>query len=137
MPCPARQILALLSGKQAMSLVSFPTPCRNQWNRISFKRHGWNPPPPPALYKMGMRLNFQNLSKKEGSNQGTIKKPHVSGLSKLDAWLHKAQQNPSGTMVPRTFDRVWHEGQIYKIKSIGISGCLLILIESSLSNKYQ
>ena len=32
---------------------------------------------------------------------------------------------------------VWHEGLIYKIKSIGISGPLLKLIESFLSNRYQ
>ena len=32
---------------------------------------------------------------------------------------------------------VWHKGLIYKIKSVGISGPLLKLIESFLSNRYQ
>ena len=39
--------------------------------------------------------------------------------------------------ISKVFDRVWHEGLIYKIKSIGISGPLLKLIGSFLSNKYQ
>ena len=39
--------------------------------------------------------------------------------------------------ISKAFDRVWHEGLIYKIKSIGISGPLLKLIESFLSNRYQ
>ena len=39
--------------------------------------------------------------------------------------------------ISKTFDRVWHEALIYKIKSIGISGPLLKLIESFLSNRYQ
>ena len=39
--------------------------------------------------------------------------------------------------VSKVFARVWHEGLIYKIKSIGISGPLLKLIESFLSNRYQ
>ena len=39
--------------------------------------------------------------------------------------------------ISKAFDTVWHEGLIYKIKSIGISGPLLKLIESFLSNRYQ
>ena len=37
----------------------------------------------------------------------------------------------------KAFDRVWHEGLIYKINSVGISGPLLKLIESFLNNRYQ
>ena len=39
--------------------------------------------------------------------------------------------------ISKAFDRVWLEGLIYKIKSIGISGPLLKLIESFLSIRYQ
>ena len=39
--------------------------------------------------------------------------------------------------ISKAFERVWHEGLIYKIKSVGISGPLLKLIESFLSNRYQ
>ena len=39
--------------------------------------------------------------------------------------------------ISKAFGRVWHEGLIYKINSVGISGPLLKLIESFLSNRYQ
>ena len=39
--------------------------------------------------------------------------------------------------ISKAFDRVRHEGLIYKIKSIGISGAVLKLIESFLSNRYR
>ena len=37
----------------------------------------------------------------------------------------------------KAFDRVWHEGLLYKLKSYGISGPLLILIKSFLTNRFQ
>ena len=37
----------------------------------------------------------------------------------------------------KVFDRVWHDGLIYKIKRIGITGNSLKLIESSLSDRFQ
>ena len=39
--------------------------------------------------------------------------------------------------ISKAFDRVWHEGLLYKIKSIGVSGTPLKLIESFLSGRYQ
>ena len=39
--------------------------------------------------------------------------------------------------ISKAFDRVWHEGLLYKIQSIGISGIPLKLIESFLSGRYQ
>ena len=39
--------------------------------------------------------------------------------------------------ISKAFGRVWDEGLIYKIKSVGTSGPLLKLIESFLSNRYQ
>ena len=38
---------------------------------------------------------------------------------------------------PKAFDRVCHDGLIYKIKRIGITGNSLKLIESFLSNRFQ
>ena len=35
------------------------------------------------------------------------------------------------------FDRVWHEGFIYKLKAIGVSNNLLTLFQSFLDNRYQ
>ena len=37
----------------------------------------------------------------------------------------------------KAFDRVWHDGLIYKINRIGITGNSLNLIESFLSNRFQ
>ena len=39
--------------------------------------------------------------------------------------------------ISKAFDNVWHEGLIYKIKSMGISGGLLNLLENFLSDRYQ
>ena len=39
--------------------------------------------------------------------------------------------------ISKAFDKVWHEGLIFKLKSNGISGPLLVLIDSYLSNRKQ
>ena len=39
--------------------------------------------------------------------------------------------------ISKAFDKVWHEGLIYKLQSLGISGNLLNLIKSFLSDRYQ
>ena len=39
--------------------------------------------------------------------------------------------------ISKAFDNVWHEGLIYNIKSTGISGELLNLLENYLSDRYQ
>ena len=39
--------------------------------------------------------------------------------------------------ISKAFDKVWHEGLLYKLDSIGISGNLLILFCSFLNNRYQ
>ena len=35
----------------------------------------------------------------------------------------------------KAFDKMWHKGLIFKLKSIGVSESLLSLIESFLSNR--
>ena len=49
--------------------------------------------------------------------------------SNFDAYL---SLETSGVFldISKAFDRVWHEGLLYKLKSYGISGPLLILIKS-------
>ena len=37
----------------------------------------------------------------------------------------------------KAFDKVWHQGLIFKLKSVGVSDSLLNLIESFLSNRFQ
>ena len=39
--------------------------------------------------------------------------------------------------ISKAFDRVWHDGLIYKLKRFGISGQLLLLIQSFLSGRKQ
>ena len=39
--------------------------------------------------------------------------------------------------ISKAFDKVWHEGLIYKIKSMGVSGQLLNLPENYLTNRHQ
>ena len=37
----------------------------------------------------------------------------------------------------KAFDKVWHEGLIYKLKSVGVSDSLLKLFQSFLTNRFQ
>ena len=39
--------------------------------------------------------------------------------------------------ISKAFDRVWHEGLIYKLRSCGVSGNLLSLLKSFLDNRKQ
>ena len=39
--------------------------------------------------------------------------------------------------ISKAFDRVWHEGLIYKLKSYGVTGPLLSLLRDFLSGRYQ
>ena len=39
--------------------------------------------------------------------------------------------------ISKAFDRVWHDGLIYKLKRCGVSGQLLFLIQSFLVNRKQ
>ena len=37
----------------------------------------------------------------------------------------------------KAFDKVWHQGLIYKLKSMGVSDSLLKLFQSFLTNRFQ
>ena len=39
--------------------------------------------------------------------------------------------------IPKAFDKVWHDGLLFKLKSYGISGCLFTLIKDFLRNRQQ
>ena len=39
--------------------------------------------------------------------------------------------------ISKTFDKVWHEGLLFKLERIGISGNILSLLTSFLSNRFQ
>ena len=80
--------------------------------------------------------------------------PHQSGFRKHDSCVsqllaitHEIYKNfdASPTLetravfldISKAFDRVWHEGLIFKLKSYGIKGPLLALIVSFLKNRFQ
>ena len=68
-------------------------------------------------------------------------------ISQLIAITHKIYKafdgNPSletrGVFldISKAFDKVWHEGLLYKLKSYGITGNFLKLLENYMSNRYQ
>ena len=39
--------------------------------------------------------------------------------------------------ITKAFDKVWHEGLLFKLEHIGISGNLLSLLKSFLNNRFQ
>ena len=39
--------------------------------------------------------------------------------------------------ISKAFDKVWHDGLVFKLKTYGITGPLLVLIESYLSSRQQ
>ena len=39
--------------------------------------------------------------------------------------------------ISEAFDRVWHEGLIFKLKAYGITGSLLALLQNFLSERFQ
>ena len=39
--------------------------------------------------------------------------------------------------IAKAFDKVWHEGLIYKMEAMGFTGSILRLLQSFLSNRYQ
>ena len=39
--------------------------------------------------------------------------------------------------ISKAFDKVWHEGLLYKLKSMGISGELFKLLENYLTARFQ
>ena len=38
--------------------------------------------------------------------------------------------------ISKAFDKVWHEGLIYKMATMGFTGSILSLLQSFLSNRY-
>ena len=58
--------------------------------------------------------------------------------------IHKAFEDPKSLElravfldISKAFDKVWHEGLLFKLKQNGVSGSLLKFFESYLSNRKQ
>ena len=80
--------------------------------------------------------------------------PHQSGFRSNDSCIYQLlsivhsiyadfDHNPSLEVqlnfldISKAFDKVWHEGILYKLEFIGISGNLLNLFRSFLNDRYQ
>ena len=70
--------------------------------------------------------------------------PSDSSINQLLAITHEAFDcNPSIEVssvflnISKAFDKVWHEGLLYKLKSMGISGELYNLLKNYLSGRLQ
>ena len=74
-------------------------------------------------------------------------RPSDSYINQLLAITHKIFEafdcNPSLEVravfldISKAFDKVWHEGLLYKLKSLGISGELYSLLKNYLSGRFQ
>ena len=69
---------------------------------------------------------------------------HVIQLLYLVNEIHKAFDYPKSLEVravfldiSKAFDKVWHDGLLYKLEQNGISGCLLKFFENYLHNRNQ
>ena len=101
--------------------------------------------------------NFENLIFKKIYNfllEKGLLNPNQSGFRPSDSCVnqllaikHKISEafrcNPSLEVrsvfldISKAFDKVWHKGLLYKLKSMGISGELFNLLENYLSGRFQ
>ena len=88
-------------------------------------------------------LNLNNLitNNQSGFRSGDTT---TNQLVNLTNKIHAAFENPHSLEVraafldiSKAFDKVWHEGLIFKLKQNGISGNLLNLFENYLTNRKQ
>ena len=106
----------------------------------------------PICGKVFERIIFNDLFKYFKENN--LLSPHQSGFIPGDSCvqqliaitneIYKAFDCSSSLEVrgvfldiSKAFDKVWHDGLLYKLKRNGINGDLLKLIESFLSDRYQ
>ena len=106
----------------------------------------------PICGKMFEKIIFNNLFKYLNTNNLITK--NQSGFRPCDSTtnqllylvneIHKAFDDPKSLEVravfldiSKAFDKVWHDGLLYKLKQNGISGCLLKLFENYLHNRNQ
>ena len=106
----------------------------------------------PILGKIFERIIFNSIF--EYLEENNLLCPNKSGFRPYDSFeyqllsaLHEIYKSFDCNLpkdvrgifldLSRAFDRVWHDGLIYKIKHIGVTGNSLKLIESFLSNRFQ
>ena len=106
----------------------------------------------PVCSKIFERIVFNQML--EFLEENNLLCPHQSGFHSSDSCQSQllsiahdiyASFNQSPTLevkanfldTSRAFDKVWHDGLLFKLECIGISGNLLSLLKSFLNNKFQ
>ena len=106
----------------------------------------------PVCSKIFDRIVFNQML--EFLEENNLLCPHPSGFHSSDSCQSQllsiahdiyASFNQSPTLevkanfldTSRAFDKVWHDGLLFKLECIGISGNLLSLLKSFLNNKFQ
>ena len=106
----------------------------------------------PIFGKIFERIIFNNIYKY--LDEHNLLNPNQSGFRPKDSCVYQLLEithnifssfdcNPTLETravfldISKAFDKVWHEGLVFKLKSVGISGNLLTLMESFLSERYQ
>ena len=106
----------------------------------------------PIFSKIFERIIFNALY--NYIHQNNYFNPNHSGFRPGDSCIHQSisithdihksfDENPSKEVrgifldISKAFDRVWHDGLLYKIKTFGIEGNLYHLIKSFLTNRHQ
>ena len=106
----------------------------------------------PVCSKIFERIVFNQML--EFLEENNLLCPHQSGFHSSDSCQSQllsiahdiyASFNQSPTLevkanfldTSRAFDKVWHDGLLFKLECIGISGNLLRLLKSFLNNKFQ
>ena len=106
----------------------------------------------PICGKIFQKLMFNALY--SFFNNQKLLNPCQSGFKKNDSCINQLASktheifsafdcNPSLEIqsvfldLSKAIDKVWHDGLIYKLKSLGISGSLLKLVQNYLDNRFQ
>ena len=106
----------------------------------------------PVFGKMFERIIFNNIYRY--SHEHNLLNPNQSGFRPKDSFAYQLLEithnifssfdfNPTLETravfldISKAFDKVWHEGLIFKLQSMGISRNLLNLMNSFLSERYQ
>ena len=106
----------------------------------------------PICGKIFERIIFNSIF--EYLEKNSLLCPNQSGFCPFDSCENQLlsivhdiyanfDQNPTLEMranfldISKAFDKVWHEGLLFKLERIGISGNLLSLLKSFLSNRFQ
>lgn len=125
-------------------IIPVPKPNKNHNNTESYRPISLLPSLSKILEKIILKRinNHLNITQSIPKHQfGFINKLSTSHqLLRISEHIHTAFQNKQHTVatfldISQAFDRVWHPGLIYKLKSIGTPNYLLQIIKSFITDR--